>query len=272
MSKNFKQSSQYRANLTGSPKIQRQAKEQKKQKWGFISRKFKQVTPLERLSRQFAFQWKLKQSQKAHFFVKGENKYQNALKWTKKIKGTENQTKTVDLLFSFWESRLDVSLFKSHLSASIPISRKLIKKGFVFVNGKKITMPSKILKKGDFVQIQFLNDLQSRSSKTMKENLSFKHCTKDLKLPFFSENSLSKFILSPKFMEEFSKNQLTKNLLQQTLFQQTSGFDHSFFLKNPDISLYYLMLFKNKANLREKLPKLPISLPHSFSYKSPSSA
>jgi len=79
------------------------------------------------------------------------------------------------------------------------------------VNGKKITKPSKILKKGDFVQIKFLDDFENKPAHDKISFKNFNHL--DEKLPFSPKNPFFKDLLSTQFMEKFSKNQLTKNFL-----------------------------------------------------------
>ena len=261
----FKKSSQQRANLLQSSKLQRQAMEKRKAKWGFLSRKFKaKQTPLERLSRQFASQWKLKQSQKGHFSILRENRWKPLIKFAEKRakalalkpKSLANNSwekapiRSLQLFLSHWESRLDVGLWKAHFFPSLAISRHFIRKGFIFVNGKKISSQGKILKKGDFVQIQIPN---FKGENLWKLNLETPHGMKILK-----ENQTldSKKNLSPKEKQQSPDSQALisrkkimpflgknpslgtkpihgdtlKNLLQQTLFFQTSGLDYSFFL------------------------------------------
>lgn len=234
----FKKSSQYRKNLLGSSKILRQAKEQKKQKWEFLlfqKDKQKIESPLERLSKEFAFQWKIKQAFKGHFFIKNEKKQNNSLDCSKKLRkkntellarktnsfklsseslsenkikdtptkrlqgnfnfekqtgsliGIEEKKKTIKILTSLQESRLDVNLYKAHFFSSISISRFFIKKGYVQVNKKKMTKPSKILKKNDLIQVSFFskdlynpnytynstNNLKTQKEKNFNEGLFF---------------------------------------------------------------------------------------------------
>ena len=54
----------------------------------------------------------------------------------------------------FFESRLDVTLFRCKFGESIRFIRQLISHGKVFVNNKKITIKSFILKPGDIVKVK----------------------------------------------------------------------------------------------------------------------
>jgi ribosomal protein S4 len=147
----FKRSSQSKSNLLWSSKLQRYAKERKKQKWDFINSTFKRTQmPLERLSRYFAFQWNLKQAYKGHFSIQRENKWKNFINIsqkrakivsTNKIKDFYDgkkelpfETKTVkgiSYFMALWESRLDVCLWKSNLLPSISMSRQFISHGLI---------------------------------------------------------------------------------------------------------------------------------------------
>jgi ribosomal protein S4 len=51
------------------------------------------------------------------------------------------------------EKRLDIILYRTSFLNSIRSSRQLICHGKVFINGKKITTISYLLKKGDFIEI-----------------------------------------------------------------------------------------------------------------------
>jgi ribosomal protein S4 len=68
-------------------------------------------------------------------------------------KSIANSSK-INLFLSLWESRLDICLWKANLVPSISISRELIHSGFIEVNGKIVKKQSKLLQKGDFVQIK----------------------------------------------------------------------------------------------------------------------
>jgi ribosomal protein S4 len=59
---------------------------------------------------------------------------------------------TLDIL-KFFESRLDAVIYRAHFSESMRNARQLIKHKHVFVNNKIETNYSRILKDGDFIEI-----------------------------------------------------------------------------------------------------------------------
>ncbi len=265
----FKKSSQQRSNLLLSPKLQRQAKEQKKEKWSFINSNFQpRISPLERLSREFALEWKMKQSLKAHFFIQGDNK-QNKFKdysekkattFSKLIKKTQKKnivkSSKINLFLALWESRLDICLWKGHLLPSISMSREFIHSGFVQVNGKQVKKQSKLLKKGDFVEIDFLKNQNNKVTPSGYKFILIKERSQETReqLPLsknsycfaanyhriFSLNTFKKNInLNSKNDFKVYNRLLAKNLLQYTLFFQKSGLDYtSFFIPKVEEKLF----------------------------------
>ena len=78
-----------------------------------------------------------------------------------KFKINKCYSKNFFFFFSFLEKRLDVILYRTLFLNSIRCSKQLIYHGKVYINGKKITINSYLLKKGDFIEIHssFHNNL-----------------------------------------------------------------------------------------------------------------
>jgi small subunit ribosomal protein S4 len=57
-------------------------------------------------------------------------------------------------LLGLLERRLDACLFRMHIFPTIPAARQWIHHGFVFVNGKKLTIASKLLYPGDLITLK----------------------------------------------------------------------------------------------------------------------
>jgi len=70
---------------------------------------------------------------------------------------------TGTILLQLLETRLDNVLFRAGFSVTRRQSRQLVGHGHVLVNGKKVDIPSYILKEGDVITIK------ARSSQTVKE-------------------------------------------------------------------------------------------------------
>ena len=70
---------------------------------------------------------------------------------------------TGTILLQLLETRLDNVLFRAGFSVTRRQSRQLVGHGHVLVNGKKVDIPSYILKEGDIITIK------ARSAQTVKE-------------------------------------------------------------------------------------------------------
>lgn len=119
---------------------------------------------LLRMSKLFSLKWQKKQTLKAHYLINSETQWKDLLLMSKKKSKSISDLPTNrdqiiylqnSLFISFLESRLDITLWKSNLVPSLKMSRQLIRHGFIFVNGKKSTLNSKILRESDLVDIRF---------------------------------------------------------------------------------------------------------------------
>lgn len=61
---------------------------------------------------------------------------------------------TADLLMGLLERRLDTVVYRLGLSASRSVGRQLVNHGHICVNGRKVTIPSFRVKKGDIITIR----------------------------------------------------------------------------------------------------------------------
>ena len=75
--------------------------------------------------------------------------------------------KTGDNLISLLECRLDNIVFRMRFAASRSQARQLVSHGHVFVNGRRVTVPSFTVKENDKVEIQE----KSRKLLVIKEGL-----------------------------------------------------------------------------------------------------
>ncbi len=66
----------------------------------------------------------------------------------------ETKGSSTELLYVFLESRLDNATFRAGLSSSRSLARQMTSHGHITVNGKKMTIPSYRVKKGDIIGIR----------------------------------------------------------------------------------------------------------------------
>lgn len=105
----------------------------------------------------------LKEKQKLKFlYGLRERQFENYVRQAVQKKGAENRLELIRLL----ESRLDNVVFKMGLAKSRGIARQLVSHGYIFVNDRKINIPSFRIKAGDVVKINPL-----KSAKTVFRDL-----------------------------------------------------------------------------------------------------
>jgi small subunit ribosomal protein S4 len=115
---------------------------------------------------------------------------------------------TSDALFKLLESRLDNVIFRLGFAESRPQARQLVSHRHIFVNGKKVNIPSFLLKPGDAItlatktaQNPFVKKLLDDQGRSLPEWLDRKGpagsvkrfpTREDIKEPF-SENDIVEF-------------------------------------------------------------------------------
>jgi len=108
---------------------------------------------------QYALQLRAKQTMKRIYGVL-EKQFRNYFAEAVKTKGV-----TGERLVKIVESRLDNVVFRMGFAFSRKQARQLVNHGHVYVNGKKVNIPSYRLKEGDIVEIKE----KSRSIPSVKE-------------------------------------------------------------------------------------------------------
>jgi len=116
----------------------------------------------------------------------------------KKSKKSKYPLKVTDKLYCLLESRLDMIIFRSLFSISVPHARQIIKHGFVKVNDHKITHTNYTLKVGDMVSI---------------DDKKLEFCSEFIYLNFTKNNNYSLFHY-PKYLE-IDYNNLRIILIQE---------------------------------------------------------
>ena len=103
-----------------------------------------------RRSRLSNFGLQLKEKQKIKFmYGLLEKQFSNCFKKADKMKG-ETGTNLLQLL----ERRLDNVVYRLGFSPTRPSGRQLVNHGHFLVNGKKVNIPSALVKRGDIIQVR----------------------------------------------------------------------------------------------------------------------
>ncbi|MGI6702712.1 MAG: 30S ribosomal protein S4 [Clostridia bacterium] len=107
----------------------------------------------------YGIQLREKQKAKRYYGVM-ESQFRKYFNMAERMKGVTGEN-----LLSILESRLDNLVYRIGLSESRKEARQLVKHGHFLVNGKKVDIPSYLVKVGDVVQVKE----KSRSSEKFKE-------------------------------------------------------------------------------------------------------
>ena len=201
----FFRSFKEKENLLGSAKLQKFALRRKKNKWAFLLKNqnqedqplyslndggnLRQWLELDSLSRRFSLSWKEKQSLKNHYLIKRETTwkaYVTKAKQKRDLKEKAQFSQEKMRFLSFWESRLDLALFKAHFVPSILQGRQWILHGFLKVNGKKVRKPSRLLKIGDKVSLHLTEKMEENLRENLKSTAFFQKSGKEFPLNKYS--------------------------------------------------------------------------------------
>ncbi|MCK4232808.1 30S ribosomal protein S4 [candidate division WOR-3 bacterium] len=131
----------------------------------------KKIIPPGGFSRRFsrkesAYNLQLREKQKAkRFYGILEKQFKKYFKIAEKKKGV-----TGEILFSLLERRLDNVVFSLGFAISRPHSRHLVRYSHIEVNGKKVNIPSYLVKEGDIIAVRE----KSRKNKFVKEAIEEK--------------------------------------------------------------------------------------------------
>lgn len=108
------------------------------------------------------------QKQRVRFaYGVSEKQFRNYV--TKALAAAKTGSAPSDTLFKMIESRLDNVVFRAGVAQSRAFARQLVSHGHFTVNGKKIDVPSYLVKKGDVITVR-----EGSKSKTVFNDLSDK--------------------------------------------------------------------------------------------------
>jgi len=115
-----------------------------------------------------------------------EKQFRRYFKIASKTKGV-----TGKVLLQLLERRLDNVVFRLGLATSRSAARQIVRHNHIFINGKRVNIPSFLAKKGDVIEVK----TKEKAAHKLKDNLEF---TKDRTVPSwlkFDRNILSATVL-----------------------------------------------------------------------------
>ncbi|MFY9402713.1 MAG: 30S ribosomal protein S4 [Candidatus Omnitrophota bacterium] len=117
---------------------------------------------------------------------------------------------TGKVLLQLLERRLDNVVFRMGLGLSRSQSRQIVRHNFVFVNSKRVNIPSFLISKDDLVQVK----AKDKALTKLKENLEF---SKDRTVPSWLEFKADE--LSAKILRLPEKEDIMQNIQEQLIVE-----------------------------------------------------
>ena len=140
----------------------------------------------------YGTQLEAKQKMKFYYGNMNERQFRNIYRKAIKKKGN-----TTENLVGFLERRLDTVIYRAKFATTVFAARQLINHGHIKVNGKKVNIPSYLVKAEDSIEIR-------EKSKEIA-NITGALVSKEREIPEYiqtdEKNKVAKFIRVPKFSE-----------------------------------------------------------------------
>ncbi len=119
-------------------------------KCAIMKKKFPPGMQPKRRSKQSEYGVQLREKQKVkRYYGLLEDQFRNYFEIASRKKGV-----TGELLLTLLEQRLDNVVYRMHFSSSRKAARQLVRHGHIVVNGKKVDIPSYLVKEGDEVEVK----------------------------------------------------------------------------------------------------------------------
>ena len=140
----------------------------------------------------YGIQLQAKQKLKSYYGNMNERQFRNCYRKAIKKKGD-----TVENLIGLLEKRLDIIVYRAKFALTIFSSRQLINHGHIRVNGKKVNIPSYLLKEEDTIELKE----KSKQLATVDVSLASKERDVPEYLQLDEKQKKIKFVRTPKFAE-----------------------------------------------------------------------
>ena len=145
-----------------------------------------------RKTSEYGTQLEAKQKMKFYYGNMNERQFRNVYRKAIKKKGN-----TTENLVGFLERRLDTVIYRAKFATTVFLSRQLINHGHISVNGKKVNIPSYLVKEEDTIEVK-------SKSKDMAI-IAGSIVSKEREVPDYiqmdEKNKKAKLIRVPKFSE-----------------------------------------------------------------------
>ena len=140
----------------------------------------------------YGTQLEAKQKMKFYYGNMNERQFRNTYR-----KAIQKKGNTSENLVGFLERRLDTVIYRARFSTTVFSSRQLINHGHIIVNGKKVNIPSYLVKADDSIEVK-------NKSKDLAI-IAGSIVSKEREIPDYiqmdEKNRKAKFIRVPKFSE-----------------------------------------------------------------------
>jgi len=140
----------------------------------------------------FGTQLEAKQKMKFYYGNMNERQFRNIY-----LKAIQKKGNTSENLIGFLESRLDTIVYRAKFAITVFASRQLINHGHVRVNGKKVNIPSYMVKPEDTVEI--------KDKSKQLTSIAGAIVTKEREVPEYiqmdEKSKKAKFVRIPKFSD-----------------------------------------------------------------------
>ena len=140
----------------------------------------------------YGIQLQAKQRLKSYYGNMNERQFRNCYRKAIKKRGD-----TVENLVGLLEKRLDIIVYRAKFALTVFSSRQLINHGHIKVNGKKVNIPSYLLKEEDTIE------LKEKSKQLAAVDVSLASKERDVPeyLQLDEKQKKIKFVRTPKFAE-----------------------------------------------------------------------
>ena len=140
----------------------------------------------------YGIQLQAKQKLKSYYGNMNERQFRNCYRKAIKKKGD-----TVENLIGLLEKRLDIIVYRAKFALTVFSSRQLINHGHIKVNGKKVNIPSYLLKEEDTIE------LKEKSKQLAMVDVSLASKERDVPeyLQLDEKQKKIKYVRTPKFAE-----------------------------------------------------------------------
>ena len=140
----------------------------------------------------YGIQLQAKQKLKSYYGNMNERQFRNCYRKAIKKKGD-----TAENLIGLLEKRLDIIVYRAKFALTVFSSRQLINHGHIKVNGKKVNIPSYLLKEEDTIELKE----KSKQLETVDVSLASKERDVPEYLQLDEKQKKIKFVRTPKFAE-----------------------------------------------------------------------